>query len=112
MSNTFGHVGDANHGTNERDQIAQKANMCGQFWTCSNMLSHKHSCSYHLLSALSLRLIRIPLLLSNTVASTTERCDKGYGMLHSDTVAMKKMNENDDNKVLQVLMPYHDRCVG
>ncbi|EYB94736.1 hypothetical protein Y032_0168g200 [Ancylostoma ceylanicum] len=30
VSNTLGHVGDANHGTNERDQIARKLNMCGQ----------------------------------------------------------------------------------
>ncbi|EYB92326.1 hypothetical protein Y032_0195g1485 [Ancylostoma ceylanicum] len=33
-------------------------------------------------------------------------------MLHSDTVAVKKMNKNDDNKVLQVLISYHTNCVG
>ncbi|EYC01987.1 hypothetical protein Y032_0103g3576 [Ancylostoma ceylanicum] len=35
---TFGHVGDANHGTNERDEIARKSNMCGRSWTCSNRI--------------------------------------------------------------------------
>ncbi|EYC19351.1 hypothetical protein Y032_0024g1035 [Ancylostoma ceylanicum] len=33
-------------------------------------------------------------------------------MLDSDGVALKKINEDDDNKVLHVLMSYHALCVG
>ncbi|EYB99753.1 hypothetical protein Y032_0120g920 [Ancylostoma ceylanicum] len=36
----------------------------------------------------------------------------GNGILHSDIVAVKEMNENDDNKVLHVLMSYHITCIG
>ncbi|EYC08868.1 hypothetical protein Y032_0063g3404 [Ancylostoma ceylanicum] len=34
------------------------------------------------------------------------------GIFQSDTVAVKKMKENDDNRVLQVLMSYHTIYVG
>ncbi|EYC18704.1 hypothetical protein Y032_0026g1319 [Ancylostoma ceylanicum] len=37
---------------------------------------------------------------------------KAYGILRSDTVAVKKMNENDENKMLQVLISYHMVCLG
>ncbi|EYB88304.1 hypothetical protein Y032_0249g114 [Ancylostoma ceylanicum] len=47
----------------------------------------------------------------NVLGQNSTECE-ACGIVHSDTVAVKEMNGNDDNKVSQVLMSYHAICVG